>query len=144
MRIEEYQKKAQRTAPDLGQYWKAHSRLADPNMMKLLHSILGLQDEIGELVGPLKKHLFYGAEMDETNLVEEFGDASWFIAEGVEGLGQRLTDVLKANVRKLEERFPDKFTEDKAKNRNLDNEYEALQGGELLTTNKENQSKGLV
>lgn len=64
----EYQEKALQTLRDLGR---------GENM---LHAAYGLIDEVGELFGALKKHRFYGKELDITNVKEELGDALWFLS----------------------------------------------------------------
>lgn len=67
----EYQQKAYTFVNDLG------------NNHNLVHAVFGIKDEVGEIVGAIKKHLFYGKELDLVNIKEELGDALWFIALGL-------------------------------------------------------------
>lgn len=46
--------------------------------IRLLHFLMGLQTEVGEFLDQLKRHWFYGAELDVINLAEELGDLSWY------------------------------------------------------------------
>jgi len=43
---------------------------------RLTHAVLGLADEVGELSGPVKAHLYYNRPLDIVNLMEELGDIS--------------------------------------------------------------------
>lgn len=45
------------------------------------HCILGLIDEKGELASAIKKKIGYGKIIDITNVKEEIGDLSWFLAQ---------------------------------------------------------------
>ncbi len=100
-----------------------------PDMVPLLHSVIGLTGEAGELASAIQKWMYYGKPLDETNVVEEFGDALWYIAEGLEAIGWNMEDVMKLNIQKLQKRYPEKFTEELAaeENRNLQAEREVLE-----------------
>jgi hypothetical protein len=49
-------------------------RLNIPGTMRLLHGAMGLATETGEFIDTLKKHVFYGKELDYPNVREEVGD----------------------------------------------------------------------
>jgi NTP pyrophosphatase (non-canonical NTP hydrolase) len=93
----------------------------------LLHAAMGLVTESGEFMDMLKKHLFYGKPLDEVNLLEEIGDASWYLAIALNALGSSFEEVMARNIEKLQARYPDKFTEQAALVRNLDKEREILE-----------------
>lgn len=106
-------------------------------MRDIIHSIVGIATESGELCERLTaiienhhnktlSHENLTAE-DITNIYEEFGDVLWYLAIGCEALGVTLEQVMSANITKLQKRFPEKFTEEKANNRDLKNEYKSLQ-----------------
>ncbi len=96
-------------------------------LKRLLHSALGCADDAGELVKRIKDRLFYNKPIDAVNLKEEYGDLLWCIAQGLDALGSSFEEVMEMNIAKLQARYPDKFTEDAAINRDLDAEREALE-----------------
>ncbi len=107
----------------------AFTRLAqDPRKLRLVHAMMGLQTETGELTDALKKHLFYGKNLDLINLKEEIGDVLWYLAILLDAIGEKnLTAIMQTNIDKLRARYPEKFTEDKANNRNLAAERNILE-----------------
>jgi NTP pyrophosphatase (non-canonical NTP hydrolase) len=123
--MDQYVTDARRTEPD---YAPVVQRLADPRVARLLHVAMGLVTEAGEFVDQLKRHLFYGKPLDTVNLLEELGDITWYQRLGVDELESSLIDILDRNVAKLRARFPEKFTEDAALNRDLDAERKVLEG----------------
>lgn len=93
--------------------------------VKLLHAVIGLTGEVGELAGAVEKYAYYGQPLDETNIKEELGDILWYVAEACEALDIGMADVMEANIRKLRLRFPDKYTNEDAKEENRDRQAEA-------------------
>ena len=93
----------------------------------LLHAIMGMQTESAEMTDAIKKHIFYGKELDEVNLFEEIGDQFWYCAIALNALGKTFEEAMQANIDKLSARYPDKFTEEAATNRDLDKEREILE-----------------
>lgn len=104
-------------------------RLLDTRTVRLLHAAQGMSTETGEFTDVLKKWIFYGRPVDEVNLEEELGDLMWYIAEAANALGVDLGKLMAMNIEKLRARYPDKFTESDAQNRNLDAERAILEGG---------------
>lgn len=92
----------------------------------LLHGVIGLCTEIGELQDQVKRYIFYGKSLDVVNVEEELGDFCWYIAIICNSLNLDWNVILNKNIDKLKARYPDKFTEDKAINRNLDEERKVL------------------
>jgi NTP pyrophosphatase (non-canonical NTP hydrolase) len=119
-----YQKKALRTEPS---YEAPQSRLNNPSTTRLVHAAMGLQTEAGELTDALKRHIFYGKELDRTNLKEEAGDLCWYLAILAEELGTTLEELQELNIKKLQARFPNKFTEEDATTRDLETERQVLE-----------------
>ena len=117
--------------PDAQGYSASYRRLSPfkdrAKMMRLLHAAMGLCTEAGEFMDQLKKHIFYGKPLDETNLFEELGDSSWYERIALDALEQKYLDMLERNVAKLRARFPDKFKESDAITRDLDKERQALE-----------------
>lgn len=122
--MKDYQTKALRTEP---LYEAPQSRLSNKRMTRLLHAAMGLQTEAGELTDALKRHIFYGKDLDETNLKEESGDLMWYLAILAEELGTTLEALQEQNIKKLQARFPNKFTEEDALERDLEAEREVLE-----------------
>jgi len=47
---------------------------------RMLHGLIGLCTESGELLDAMKKHLYYGKDLDTVNMLEEIGDLCWYLA----------------------------------------------------------------
>ena len=95
---------------------------------RLLHAATGLVTESAEFMDQLKRHIFYGKDLDEVNLIEELGDLSWYIAEALDELGVTLEEVWIKNHNKLvNKRYKNGFTKEAALNRDLAAEREALE-----------------
>jgi NTP pyrophosphatase (non-canonical NTP hydrolase) len=106
--LNQYQELALRTAPQGVSL--SHDRT---------HAAWGLVDEVGEIAKALKKEHAYGKVVDVTNLIEEIGDCQWFIALMCRALGVSLEEVAKRNIAKLSARYPERFTQERALNRDL-------------------------
>jgi len=112
-----------------GDYPEIHGRLEGKSKVDLLHSLLGLATESGELLTTLKKHLFYGVPLDRENLLEELGDARWFFELILRTLGFTMEEVMDANIAKLKRRFPEGvFDAARAVHRDHVEEMKALAG----------------
>lgn len=94
---------------------------------RFLHAAMGLSTEAGEFLDALKKHLFYGKELDLVNLKEEIGDLMWYLAIACDALGTDFETEQARNIAKLKARYPEKFTSDKAIERDLTVEREVLE-----------------
>lgn len=95
---------------------------------RILHAVLGIADEAGELAKAVKAHLFYGVSLDTTNLKEEIGDVMWYLFLLMDAAELNPRDVLETNIRKLRTRYPEKFTTDAATSRDLTMERSVLEG----------------
>ena len=95
------------------------------------HGILGIATESQELAEVFLDHLENGTPLDEVNLREECGDVLWYVACVLREAGTDFGASMNGNIAKLKERFPDKFSEKKArKPRNKKREMEAMQAAE--------------
>jgi NTP pyrophosphatase (non-canonical NTP hydrolase) len=103
------------------------SRISNPKTLRLLHAAMGMSTEAAELVDMLKKHIFYGKKIDFPNAIEELGDAMWYIGIGVDVLQTTLDEIMSVNIEKLRSRYPEKFTEHNAINRDLKTERKILE-----------------
>lgn len=116
---------AMRTTP--GDLVPIIARLKDPRTVRLLHAQMGLTSEVGEFADQLKRHIFYGNPIDLVNLVEEMGDLLWYLAEGSDAINVHLETVMAKVITKLARRYPEKFTEKAATDRNLGDERKSLE-----------------
>lgn len=83
----------------------------------LQNGVMGLCGEAGECVDLVKKYLFQGHELDKEHLAKELGDVTWYLAVTAEAIGYDLNTILQMNVKKLRDRYPNGFEEDRSKNR---------------------------
>lgn len=95
---------------------------------RLLHSIIGLATETGELIEALLKQVTGEGALDIVNVQEEFGDLAWYQAIGVDAMQADWEQILETNLAKLKARYPEKFTSENAINRDLDKERDILEG----------------
>lgn len=94
----------------------------------LIHAILGKATESGELLEAMMRSLANnGVPFDTVNFIEEVGDGFWYDAIGLEAIGSSFHYVADLNNRKLRNRYPNKFTENEAIDRNLAAERETLE-----------------
>lgn len=103
-------------------------RISNPDTIRLLHGAMGLCTESAELLDMLKKHIFYGKPLDLVNAKEEIGDSSWYMGLIIDVLQTTFDEVLTVNINKLKLRYPEKFTEFHAENRDLEAERNLLEG----------------
>lgn len=96
--------------------------------MNILHGCIGIATESGELLDALKKNLFYGKPLDTVNIKEELGDVMWYVAILCRELDLSMEEILQTNIDKLKARYPEKFTEHNAINRDLGKERNILEG----------------
>lgn len=83
---------------------------------QLLHAVLGLNSEAGEIAGLIQKN-FQGHTLDRQHLMKELGDCMWFIAEICDFFDISMETVMEMNIEKLRNRYPVGFDTNKSKNR---------------------------
>ena len=115
-------------ATDVPDYSVIAERLKDENTLKILHACIGLATESGELLDAMKKHLFYGKPLDFVNLREEAGDELWYLAVLLRAIRTDFETTMDINISKLRARYPNKFEEHAALNRDLVKERGILEG----------------
>jgi NTP pyrophosphatase (non-canonical NTP hydrolase) len=94
-------------------------RMSTIRAIRLEHAQLGIASEAGEIADQLKKHFFYGKSLDTVNLSEEIGDLFWYLALAANELGVNFDQIMETNIAKLQKRYGDKFSEQRALKRNL-------------------------
>ena len=106
MDIMEYQEKAKRTV---------NTNLQDDE--QLANLCMGLCGESGEVVDYLKKCLYHGHKIEKEKLFEELGDIMWYLTNIATLFKLPMDNILDVNIKKLEERYPEGFSEEKSINR---------------------------
>jgi len=95
---------------------------------RLTHASLGLCTEAAELADAIKKHIFYGKELDTVNLIEEIGDILWYSAIVLDACQSDFGDAMHRNIAKLRKRYPQGiFSADRAINRDVEAERVVLE-----------------
>lgn len=107
-------------------------------IIRLLHGIIGLGTEVGEIYEQVISYLTnLDAKLDTTNLVEELGDMDWYTQIVCSVLQRTLAEIQTINTNKLRKRYPDKFTSEKALNRDLESERAVLEGKDVSTESEQ-------
>lgn len=132
MDLKEFQEKCLRTEADD----HAMQGMRAANMIRLEHGAIGLMTEGGELLDQLKKHIFYGKPLDKVNVLEECGDALWYVVLALDSVGYSLEQCMETLIPKLEARYAkQRFTSREATNRNLQAERSVLEAGAGVEAN---------
>lgn len=97
MTFKEYQKRALTTV-----------LTTDDQFKDLLHWVLGINGESGEIAEKVKKIIRdkkgQVSDEDKAELAKEIGDVLWYLAVFAEDLGMSLDDIAAANLDKLHSR----------------------------------------
>lgn len=99
--------------------------------IRIFHGVIGVITEAGEMALALAEAISHGTPLDLVNVAEEVGDNQWYIAATLRAMGRTFDGVHRQNIAKLRLRFPDKFTEHDANNRDLGAERKLLEGTQL-------------
>ncbi len=106
MNIYEYQDGVSKTAPE-----------GEDKERSILRATTGLAGELGEIIEPIKKHIFHGHTLDTKKIEDEIGDLLWYVALLCTNLGIEMQDAIDGNAAKLRRRYPEGFSEERSKNR---------------------------
>ena len=88
-----------------------------PLQADLIHCVMGLSGEAGELLDAVKKHCIYGKPLDMQNVVEEMGDIEFFMERIRYLLNLNRMAILSTNYEKLMKRYPEGYTDKHAQER---------------------------
>jgi NTP pyrophosphatase (non-canonical NTP hydrolase) len=99
----------------------------DETILRLNHAAEGMSTEANEFLDVIKKAFYYNKPLDITNLKEEIGDLLWYIAIACDELDTTFEDEMKRVINKLQTRYPDKYTDYHAINRDLTAERKKLE-----------------
>lgn len=110
------QEKMLRTAPK--EYVHMENRVNNSiAMCELIHAQIGIVTEAGEFADTIKKSVIYNQDFDADNAKEELGDLLWYIELAARALDSSIDELRVDVVNKLRIRYPEKFTEELAKER---------------------------
>jgi NTP pyrophosphatase (non-canonical NTP hydrolase) len=93
----------------------------------ILHAVLGLYSEAGELLEHLWEVMSGEKTIDFVNMNEELGDLYWYMALIHNVLGTKPSESWIKNIDKLKTRYGDKFSAGRALNRDLKKERRTLE-----------------
>lgn len=83
----------------------------------LLHMVLGIAGEAGELVDAVKKAAIYRKKLDLQNVIEELGDLEFYMEGLRQGLALSREECLEANIEKLRVRYGNTYSDQAAQDR---------------------------
>ena len=78
------------------------------NECHLIHMVLGISGEAGELLDAVKKHTVYNKPLDRQNVIEELGDLEFYMQGLRDSLSISREETLKATIDKLGKRYPNR------------------------------------
>lgn len=78
---------------------------------------LGLVCEAGEVGDHIKKHVYHGHELNRDEVLNELGDVLHYLSGLSYMCGYSLEDVAEFNIRKLNKRYPNGFSQEASLNR---------------------------
>lgn len=113
----------------------APKRTLKPAELEMLHAILGLISEGGELLEMFMNRVGNGNAVDRVNAVEEAGDTQWFLQLLLKSLHSTQEEAMQMNILKLKKRFPDGYSDLQGLVRDQESERELLE-----TIEKQQQS----
>jgi NTP pyrophosphatase (non-canonical NTP hydrolase) len=71
----------------------------------LLHGVLGLCSESGEVLDLYKKSMYKQTNLDREKFIEELGDVCWYIELLCDVLNITREQIEQINIKKLEQRY---------------------------------------
>jgi NTP pyrophosphatase (non-canonical NTP hydrolase) len=83
----------------------------------MLHTVVGISGEAGELIDAVKKSWVYNKPLDRENLKEELGDILFYLTKLASMLGVTVAELCELNRQKLEKRYPSGYSDKDAQER---------------------------
>lgn len=81
------------------------------DIQRILHAVVGVGGESGELLDCVKKTWIYDKELDIVNLKEEVGDSMFYLQAIANECDFTLQECMDMNVVKLKSRYPNGYTD---------------------------------
>ena len=98
--------------------------------IRSLHAAMGLLTESGEVIEAVARELSGLGPIDRTNVKEEAGDLFWYLAILSSAAGFSFGESKERNIEKLRARYGDRFSDQRAKERDLAMERDVLEGSQ--------------
>jgi len=98
---------------------------------RLLHGVLGIANESGEIVELLKREMYYNASFRDLKWKEELGDLLHFIEMVCQNIGSSLEELMFINMAKLNTRYKNGYNNVDAIQRDKLAELKAMEKAEL-------------
>lgn len=95
---------------------------------RMFHGIVGSFTESTELLEAAKRAMITG-EWDFVNIKEEIADGQWYNAIMLDAMGANMGDLLTTVINKLKLRYPNKYSDEAAINRDVIAERVVLEAG---------------
>lgn len=80
----------------------------------ILHAVLGISGEAGELLDGLKKAIIYRKPIDLVNIREELGDLEFYLEALRQSLNIEREETLEHNIIKLQTRYGESYSNNAA------------------------------
>lgn len=114
----------------LSQQLKSNSQAEKTDVLqvnpRIFHGIVGVATEATELMEQLVRAVDQQLLIDPVDVLEEMFDVSWYSAIVHDALNTDMEHTFNCGIDKLRIRFPDKFNNDAANNRNIEAERQIL------------------
>lgn len=104
----------------------SHNPQLTTKQIDVIHSALGMMSEAAEILEEVVNSFIEDRPLNDVNLKEEGGDNLWYTAMLFRTVGGKFSTEAQNNINKLAVRYPDKFTEENALNRDLKEEEKTL------------------
>jgi NTP pyrophosphatase (non-canonical NTP hydrolase) len=93
------------------EFVKSTSRPHDNTLEQLLHGVMGLTGESGEVSEIVKKVKFHGKELNREALLKELSDVRWYFELLCEALDTDIQTIEAINMEKLSKRYPNGYSD---------------------------------
>ena len=92
-------------------YDRISQLLSDKKYIRIVHAIMGISGEAGEISDIVKKVIVYGKKFDKSIVEEECGDLLWYMSILLDEIGSSFNKIMQQNIEKLKKRYPKGFSE---------------------------------
>jgi len=109
---------------------RAEQNFIKKDVYDVIYHSCELNHLIGDVTNIVKKHVFYGIELNRDSLMYALTGIVCVIAAAFESFDLSMSEALEKNIKKLKIRFPENFNEAHALSRDTKKEREVLEKGE--------------